>query len=211
VRAWTRRPAGRLVSEVSPYGSEPFGQAGLVAGLRLDTRDLDTHPTRGVLVALEARYHPAVWDVRKPFERLRAEAAGVLTAPWPLRPTLALRVVGERVLGDYPFHEAAYVGGANTVRGLSSERFAGDAGLSANLELRLRFGRYFLVLPGEYGVFALADTGRVWLAGEDSRRWHNGVGGGFWFAYVHPNNTVTLAIARSAEGTGFYVRAGFPF
>jgi hemolysin activation/secretion protein len=115
------------------------------------------------------------------------------------------------VLGVYPFHEAAFVGGPETVRGFSIQRFAGDASAWGNAELRLFLGRYFLVLPGEYGVFALADTGRVWLDGERSRAWHTGVGGGLWFAYLQRSNTVTLAVARSAERTGYYVRAGFLF
>ena len=60
-------------------------------------------------------------------------------------------------------------------------------------------------------AFALADTGRVWLEGEDSSRWHGGVGGGLWFAYFRRKNAVTLAVARSAEATSFYVAMGFPF
>jgi hypothetical protein len=37
------------------------------------------------------------------------------------------------------------------------------------------------------------------------------VGGGLWFAYIERSNTVTIAVARSAERTGFYLRAGFLF
>lgn len=81
----------------------------------------------------------------------------------------------------------------------------------ASAELRLSFGRFFLVLPGEWGTFALVDTGRVWYGGEESDRWHTGVGGGLWFAYVKRGNTVTLAVANSEEGTSFYIRTGFPF
>jgi hemolysin activation/secretion protein len=152
-----------------------------------------------------------VLDVREPFGSLRGEAATWLTAGLPLRPTLALRAAIRHVLGTYPFHEATFVGGPDTVRGFSAQRFAGDGGAWGNAELRLLLGRYFLVLPGEYGVFALADAGRVWLDGESSRRWHAGYGGGLWFAYVDRANTVTVAVARSDEQTGLYVRAGFPF
>jgi hemolysin activation/secretion protein len=149
--------------------------------------------------------------VDEPFGEVHAEAAVHLSAPAALRPTLSLRAAAKRVLGRYPFHEAAFVGGPGSLRGFSVQRFAGDAGASASAELRLTLGRYFLVLPGEYGLFALADAGRVWLDGERSRIWHGAAGGGLWFAYLRPANTVTLAVARSAERTGYYLGAGFPF
>jgi hypothetical protein len=210
-RASTRRPAGRFITAARPYGSEAFGQLGATAEVRLDTRDLPAAATRGVLLVAGGAAHPAAWDVRKPFGDVHAEAATYLTPSIPLRPTLALRAAVRRVLGDYPFHEAAFVGGPSTVRGFSIQRFAGDTGAHGNAELRLFLGHYFFVLPGEYGVFALADTGRVWLDGEDSDRWHTSVGGGLWFAYLEPANVVSIAAARSTEGTGIYVRAGFLF
>jgi hemolysin activation/secretion protein len=117
----------------------------------------------------------------------------------------------KRALGAYPFHEAAFLGGAESLRGFSSQRFAGDASALGTAELRLFLGRYFLVLPGEYGVFALADAGRVWLEGERSRRWHAAYGGGLWFAYLRRDHTVTVAAARSDEKTGLYLSMGFSF
>jgi hypothetical protein len=210
-RSSTRRTAGRFVTEARPYGSEPFGQLGAVAEVRLDTRDVAAAATRGVSLVAGGSFHPALWDVREPFGEVHVEAATYLTGSLPLRPTLALRVGVERVLGTYPFHEAAFIGGVDSVRGFATQRFAGDASAFGNAELRLSLGRFFLVLPGEYGVFALADTGRVWLEGERSGRWHTGVGGGLWFAYLRRDHTVTVAVARSAEQTGFYVGMGFPF
>jgi len=65
--------------------------------------------------------------------------------------------------------------------------------------------------PEDYGVFALADAGRVWLDGERSRRWHTAAGGGLWFAYLRRDHTVTVAVARSAEKTGVYLATGFAF
>src|SRR5439155_902724 len=106
------------------------------------------------------------------------------TAPLPFQPTLALRVAGKRVWGAYPFHEAAYIGGATTVRGFSEHRFAGDGAVYGNAELRLRLANIFVLLPEELGVFGLADAGRVYLAGETSDRWHAAVGGGLWVAFL---------------------------
>jgi hypothetical protein len=40
------------------------------------------------------------------------------------------------VWGQVPFQEAAFIGGASTVRGLYSDRYAGDASAYGNAELR---------------------------------------------------------------------------
>jgi hypothetical protein len=210
-RATTELDRDRFVSRERPYGSEPFGQLGAVAEVGFDSRDSEVAPSRGLLLAAGGSFHPAVWDVAEGFGELHGEAASYLTGALPFRPTLALRAGLKHVFGKYPFHEATFVGGPWTVRGFSNQRFAGDGGAWGNAELRLWLGRYFLVLPGEYGVFALADTGRVWLDGERSDTWHSGVGGGLWFAYVERSNTVTIAVARGAEGVGLYVRTGFLF
>jgi Omp85 superfamily domain len=209
--AHTFQRPGTFVGEVRPYGSEDFGALGAAAEARLDTRNLVEAATRGVLLLAGGSFHPAAWNAKDHFGEVHAEAASYLTGALPLRPTLALRAGVKQVFGTYPFYEATFVGGEWTVRGFSSQRFAGDGGAWGNSELRLLLGRYYLVLPGEYGLFALADTGRVWLEGERSDSWHTGVGGGLWFAYVERTNTVTVAVVRSVEGTGFYLRAGFLF
>lgn len=209
--ATTRTPPGRFITETRPYGSGSFGQLGARAELRLDHRDLAEAPTRGALVAVGASFHPDVWDVAQPYGDVHAEAASHLTASVRFQPTLALRFGARQLFGKYPFHEATFVGGPETLRGFSAQRFAGDGGAWGSAELRLLLGRYLVVLPGEYGLFALADTGRVWLDGEHSDRWHGSLGGGLWFAYVERSNTVTVAVARGDEGTGLYVRMGFLF
>jgi hypothetical protein len=201
----------RFISVARPYGSEPFGQLGAGAELRLDTRDVPTAAQHGWLVVAGGSFHPAVWAVREPYGDAHAEVAAHLTSPVAARPTLSLRVGGRRLFGPFPFMEAACVGGPETVRGFAPRRFAGEASAWGNAELRFTLGRYRLVFPGQYGAFAFADGGRVWADGERSSRWHTGVGGGLWFAYVERRNAVTLAAARSAERTALYVQMGFPF
>ena len=126
-------------------------------------------------------------------------------------PTLALRVGGKKLFGTYPYHEAAYLGGATTLRGYNEQRFAGDAAVFGNAELRLFLTRYHVVLPGDFGIFGLADVGRVFLEGETSDRWHRAVGGGIWFAFIDRASTVSIAMAQSPENRLFYARAGFMF
>ena len=37
------------------------------------------------------------------------------------------------------------------------------------------------LFPGPFGLTGFYDVGRVWLNGEDSRKWHSAFGGGFYF------------------------------
>ena len=90
-------------------------------------------------------------------------------------------------------------------------RYAGDAVVYAGAELRLFLTKFFLLLPGDFGVFGLGDVGRVYLEGESSDRWHGAAGGGIWFAFLGRANTLSMAVARGEERTGFYLRAGFGF
>ena len=70
-----------------------------------------------------------------------------------------------------------------------------------------------LLMPGEFGVFLGADTGRVFFAGDpaDAGKWHTGAGGGFWLSFLHRRRSVSVAVMDGAEMTGLYVRAGFLF
>jgi hemolysin activation/secretion protein len=129
----------------------------------------------------------------------------------PLEPTLAVRVGGQHAWGRFPFHDAAFLGGAATLRGWDEQRFAGRSSLYANGELRLRAGKVFLVVPADVGVIALGDIGRVYADDERSDRWHSSVGGGFWIAPLMRPYTVSVTIARSQERTSVYLRNGFAF
>src|SRR5439155_1671681 len=158
-----------------PYGSADFVQVGAQAQFRVDARDRVRQPSRGTLLALGGSWYPAAYDVAAPFGEAHGEAAAYLTARIPLQPTLALRVAAKKVWGSYPFHEAAYVGGAATVRGFSEHRFAGDGAVYGNAELRLPLARIFVLLPEELGVFGLADAGRVYLDAPDRTLRRRGV------------------------------------
>jgi hypothetical protein len=205
------RTSGTILALTPTYGANTFSQVGATAGFRYDTRDGPRAPSRGLLLTLQGAWYAAAFDVVKPFGTLSGEASTYLSAQMPTDPTLALRVGGKRVWGTFPFHEAAFVGGASTVRGFSEHRFAGDAALYGNVELRFKLLQLHFLTPVDFGAFGLADAGRVYAAGESSTKWHTATGGGVWFAFIRRTNTLSIAAARSVERTGIYVRAGFAF
>jgi hypothetical protein len=209
--ARTSEPPAWLPATERPYGMGDFGQIGLGGNVLVDGRDRERAATTGAMVHVEGELFPALWDVDRPFGRARGNLTAYLS-PWqPLRPTLALRLGAEKVFGRYPFHEAAYLGDAETVRLGREQRFAGDALAHANGELRLKLSRAVLVVPADVGVFALWDVGRVWYEGERSDRWHDARGGGVWLAFLRPENVVSLALVQSGDGVGLYLGGGFAY
>ncbi len=66
-------------------------------------------------------------------------------------------------------------------------------------------------LVPRFGVFGLADVGRVFLEGESSDRWHTALGGGVWIAVADPKNLASLAVVTSEGHVRFYVQGGFTF
>jgi hypothetical protein len=208
---------GRLIGELEPYGAGTFGQVGGAVRLELDTRDNKTAATSGLYLRATGAVYPSWWDVEETFGQLYGDVSGFLTARGRFETTLAVRVGGHQNWGRYPFYEAAFIGGggffggSQTVRGLLQNRYAGDAALYGNAEIRTRLGRMTLILPAEVGLFALADVGRVFLEGEDSDKWHPGYGGGLWLSYLNRNNTFSIAVAESEGRVALYIRLGFAF
>jgi hypothetical protein len=205
------RPGHFLATLGNIYGSGKFGQIGGAVTLRHDSRDRSSAATRGLLLELGGSGYPAVWNVDSTYGEVHGEAATYLTAHAPLDPTLALRVGGRKVWGRYPYFDAAFIGGASTVRLGKVNRYAGDASAYGSAELRLKVAPMEIILPGDFGVFGLADAGRVFLKGESSDRWHKAYGGGVWFSWLDRAYSISLAVAKGEERTGFYFQGGFGF
>lgn len=201
-----------LVSELHPYGSEPSRTfAGIESGIRYDSRDRLLAPSGGILATLEGWYVPVVLDNVRGYGKVRADARAYLSAGGGEWMTLALRIAGEKLFGTYPFFESAFIGGAGSIRGFEKERFAGDASLIGNSELRLALGNFSILLPGRYGLFLIGEGGRVMLAGESSTAWHGAAGGGVWLTALRNTFGAGVSVVRSSELTGVYFTSGFMF
>lgn len=189
-------------------GSRSFGQAGARLGAVLDTRDLPSYPRRGLYALASTSVFPAVWDLDQGFGRVDVQSAAFV--PLPAAATLALRLGGSVARGAFPFQEAAFVGGSETLRGYPRQRFAGDASAFAGAELRGYVGRFNFISRGDWGVLAFADAGRVFVEGERSDTWHTGAGGGVWIGVLERTRTASLVVARGEETT-LYLGFGLPF
>ena len=152
-----------------PYGRDDFGQVGAHAAVP-PGRSRPTRSTRVAagLLAIRGTVWPKAWDVESTYGEVNGNASGYLSAgQWV---TLAVRGGGKKVFGDYPYFDAASLGGGGlekgaldepgfTLRGFHARRFSGDSSLYGNADLRLRLGRVTLILPAHFGVFGLFDVG----------------------------------------------------
>jgi hypothetical protein len=197
----------------APYGLGSFGEVGAQAWFAIDTRDNSGYAKRGVLIEGGGTIYPSLWDVESTFGEVHGSASTYLTAPIPAEPTLALRAGGRRVFGTFPFHEAAYLGGRRSLRGFRTSRFAGDAVLFGNAELRFELASFNMLVPTQMGLFGAADAGRVFFDGdpEDADTWHTAFGGGLWLSFMNRLQSLSVGIMEGDDLTGLYIRAGMAF
>jgi len=80
-----------------------------------------------------------------------------------------------------------------------------------NAELRIKLANLAsYILPGQLGLVAFYDVGKVWQKGYSDRQWHQGVGGGLYFAPAQLF-VFQLVAGKSKEGWYPYLTAGFRF
>lgn len=205
------------------YGEGRFGELGATAGLHVDTAEDLALPRHGLRLDVAGTLFPAIWDVQSSFGKVFADARVFLAPSGSWQPTLMLSAGGQRVFGDAPYFESAFLGGRarfgryepggqGAVRGLRPQRYAGDGSVHGNADLYLPLTRAsFLGIPLQFGVQGFADVGRVYVEGESSNTWHHGLGGGPYFASPGRRNVVSLLFARSERRTALYLRTGFAF
>ncbi|HEV2017135.1 MAG TPA: hypothetical protein VGQ98_02390, partial [Gemmatimonadaceae bacterium] len=202
--------ATKFIAQQRPYGFTRFGQAGLQLKMHLDSRYVaDTMKPRAVLNVVGAGY-PGFWDTAKPYESLDAWATAFFTLPAPKLPVLAFRAGGKKLWGNFPYFDAAFLGGSETFRTEERQRYAGDASVYGSTELRIPVAKFPLILPLDVGVLGFADVGRVYLNGQSPGGWHSAAGGGFWVGYLSPATSVNVLFTNRSQRR-IVTNVGFAF
>ncbi|MCX6122105.1 MAG: BamA/TamA family outer membrane protein [Ignavibacteriales bacterium] len=183
----------------------------LSARIQADSRDADKLPTRGLFMKAEVSYLPKMFDNANTFYKLRCETRTYFTPVNIQALTIAVRAAGEKIWGNHPFFESAFLGGNESLRGFERQRFAGDASLQGGMELRARVAQIPFLVPLWAGISGFVETGSVFIDGEQSHNWHNAVGGGVWFSIIKPEYLVSFSFARSKDEVTFYATLGFTF
>jgi hypothetical protein len=212
-----------VLGDAEVYGEGTFGQLGAALALEIDTTGDLALPARGLRFELAGSVFPKVWDVESTFGKVFADARVFLAPSGSWQPTLVLGAGGQKVFGDAPFFDSAFLGGRvrlgryepggqGAVRGLRPQRYAGDGTVYGNADLYLPVTRTsFLGIPLQFGLHGFADVGRVYLEGESSDTWHHGLGGGIYFASPGRRNLFSFTLAQAEGRTAFYLRTGFAF
>jgi len=209
----TDSAANRFISQERPYGFDRFGQVGLRLEMHHDTRSQpDTARLRGGFslssspypplwgtIDLAGSVYPSVWDTRSSYQQVSARASAHLTVPVLTRPVVALRAGGEKLFGNFPFFDAAFLGGSRSLRTEHRQRFAGDALIHGTTELRVPVARFPFVLPLDVGAIGFVDVGRIYLHGDSPGGWHTGTGAGFWIGVIRPETGINVTITNNPD------------
>ena len=191
--------SNRFIAQQRPYGFTQFGQAGLRLKMHLDSRYVpDTLKLRFVVDLLGSGY-PGMWDVGTPYESVDGWAAAFFTIPVAKKPVLAFRGGGKKLWGNFPYFDAAFLGGAESFRAEERQRYAGDASLYGNAELRVPIAKFPFILPLDVGALGFTDAGRVYLKGQSSGGWHTAAGGGFWVGFLNPGRSVNVLFTNRKQ------------
>jgi hypothetical protein len=203
-----------FLSSARPYGVGSFDQVGMQLDARYEWRDVrveEEHTHHRVLVEVRGLYVPAAMDVRSAFEAASASIGASITLPVPANPFLVVRAGGKKVYGDFPFYEAATIGGNGTMRYMDTQQYAGDASLYATSELRIPLVRFNALMPLRAGIMGLAEAGRVYLDGRSPGGWSSRTGGGVWFGRGEASPVVTLVRTTEQGRNGLQLGLGLNF
>jgi len=112
---------------------------------------------------------------------------------------------------ELEFYQAASIGGTDGLRGFRNQRFTGNQSFYQNTDIRYSFSSMKTkLIPVRVGVYSGFDYGRVWLNEEDSKKWHNSYGGGF-FINGAELLSANIGLFNSSDGLRAAFSLGFQF
>ena len=205
---------------IDPHARDSHSVLRLETGVVYDTRDNELAPNEGVFHAFKARVSPHMGD---PFPYQYEQLDLQLRWYHKVSPrnVIALRAVGDVLIGDVPFYELARyedtsaIGGGTGIRGVPAFTYYGKNKVFGNAELRTHVTNFKLWdKPFKFGVASFVDAGRLWSDGMDGKGLgiHWGVGGGIRLQQGRAFLVrADLAWSPDAQPVGGYVMADHMF
>jgi outer membrane protein assembly factor BamA len=185
--------------------------AGVATNLVIDNRNDPNYPTRGVFWTTKIGLNRGLTAYTSNYSQLSTDMRVYISSNAPPRTVVAVRFGAAWNFGKYEFYQSQFLSGLDNLRGYRKYRFAGDKMAYNNIDVRIRLRNYQgYLFTGSYGFLLFHDIGRVWLKEENSRKWHNGYGGGLWLS---PANRIVFAASmmHSDEGWLPLISLGFQF
>ncbi len=187
-------------------------QSGQYLGLNIktdwDTRDQLLQPQRGMHWQTEVAYFKDVDDIYDHWN-IQSDLSLFLSFKQDPRTVFAFRFGGAKNYGDYAFYHANYLGASDNLRGYKNQRFAGDAMLFQNTEIRFKLGKIrSYLINGANGITLFNDVGRVWYEPEDSAKWHDGYGIEYWLV---PFDATIIRLSLDKSEEDFFLNFKFSY
>lgn len=200
---------GSVFSYDSSTISRNKTHAGVLLNFSVNKRNNRIIPSSGYVINLKLQALDGLNNYSKAYAQFIPE----LVKYFPLNKTknfvLAERLGGGVSIGKPAFYQSLFAGGHENLLGYRQYRFAGEQMLYNNLELRKKIAGFTgYIVPGEFGAVGFYDVGRVWIKGENSRSWHQGAGGGLYFA---PAKLAVISIVAGYSNEGWYPYITFGF
>jgi Omp85 superfamily domain len=200
---------GRFIettSAVQSYDSATLSRTkihgGIILEYKTEKRDNTLLPANGTFINLRLQGYTGLNTYSKSFAQLYANLGFYKSVDANKVLVIAERLGGGATLGNAAFYQSMFIGGQGNLLGYRKNRFAGQYMAYNNLEARWRLASFKnYILPGQLGLIGLYDVGRVWQKEDHSNQWHNGVGGGFYFA---PAQMALFQFVISYSPEGWY-------
>ncbi len=202
--------AGTYVADNKIYGNKNLWLLDGVVGIEADYRDNILYPEYGFFAKVEDRYTSKVFDNEYDYGNVSFDMRGYYTLNLHKKETIALKVFGSHNVGSYPFFDASFLGGLESLRGYYRYRFASTTTIGLNLETRIQLSRFRFIVPGNFGVAAFYDRGRYYFESEASD-FYDSFGVGAFFTFVEDENVISFYYSLDGEVNSFYFSWGFPF
>jgi hypothetical protein len=204
------KPSQIGLDSADVYGVKTY--AGVKAGVELNNLNNDLFPTRGIRWTNNVTLMQPLNRNSEQLNKIESDMVVYASLKIPARVIGVIKMGGGHIFNkNVQYFQALSLGQNNVLRGFRKNRFSGHSLAYGSLELRIKLvDSKSYIFPGQIGVIAFNDIGRVWYKGESSKKWHNVVGGGF---YYNPFNLVIVSatIGVSPEETVFNFSLGTKF
>ncbi len=205
-----------ITLEADLQDSEAFDRkwfAGVDGTYRYESYDVVLNPTSGMKFEINVGARMNVDDTDRTFGYIKPHLSFYNALTRNRKLVLKTAAQGQFNLGEnFEFYQAAQLGDENLLRGYRTERFSGKSSLAGSVDIRYSFDKFKTpILPLQIGIFTGADTGRVWVSGnETSDQWNSDYGGGFWINSANSING-TFNLFTGEDGTRFSCALAFKF
>ncbi|MFA0746205.1 MAG: hypothetical protein EORIYHIE_000074 [Candidatus Fervidibacter sp.] len=209
-----RRIVGGTIEQVGGKADQGW-VTGIAYSRLFDTRDFPFDPSKGTYFEGELELAPKLFGESRSFAKLLIDWRRYI--PQGKNTVFATRLLLGTAIGSVPIFENFFVGGAETLRGYTIDRFVGRNMVVFNAELRRRFrkelqGVLFLDIGDAFGGPNSLDL-KAAQAGTPKRRdaLRLKVGYGFGVRFVTPFGLLRFDFGFGEEGSRTHFSVGSSF